>query len=78
MSNRRWQMAGLLLWRGGLLFVIAYGFYHGAWQIVRQLDWPPQITVGAALALAGFALVMLSLILERRQAARAEGSLLDE
>lgn len=78
MNNQRWQMAGLMLWRGGMLFVIAYGFYHGAWRIVRQLQWPPQLTIGAALALSGFGLVMLSLVLERRTAAKLEGNLLDD
>jgi len=78
MTTDLWQMAGLLLWRGGLVFIIAWGFYDGAWRLARQLHWLPQVTLGAALALAGFALVMLSLILERRRAARQEGNLLDD
>lgn len=75
--SQRLQLAGLVLWRGGLVFVAAYAFYWGAWQTVRQLDWPVQWTIGAALALAGFGLVMVSLIIERIHAARAEGNLLD-
>lgn len=75
---KRWQLIGVLLWRGGVAFVAAYAFYRGAWQLVRQLDWPPQLSVGAAIALAGFALVMLSLVLERLRAAREEGDLLDD
>jgi len=78
MTKQRWQMVGLLLWRGGMAFVVAYGFYHGAWRLLRQLAWPPQLTVGAAIALAGFCLVIVSLIAERRKAARAEGNLLDD
>ena len=74
----RWQIIGVVLWRGGLAFVAAYAFYRGAWRLLRQLDWPPQLTVGTAIALAGFALVMLSLILERRAAAKTEGNLLDD
>lgn len=74
----RLQLIGIVLWRGGLLFVAAYAFYEGAWRLVRRLDWPPQITVGASLALAGLGLVMLSLIVERRHAARTEGDLLDD
>lgn len=77
-SNRRWQLIGLVLWRGGLVFVAAYGFYYGAWQFIQQLDWPRTITIGTSIALAGFALLMLSLILERRDAARSEGNLLDD
>lgn len=75
---QRWEIVGIALWRGGLAFTAGYLFYQGAWQIVRRLDWPPQITVGSAIALAGFGLFMLSLIAERRQAARAEGNLLDD
>lgn len=75
---QRWQVAGLVLWRGGLAFTAAYAFYHGAWQMLRRLDWPPQLTIGSAIALAGFGLVLLSLLVERRGAARREGDLLDD
>ena len=71
-------MAGVVLWRGGLAFVVAYAFYLGTWQLIAQLDWPRQITTGLALSLAGLGLVMLSLILERREMARKEGDLLDD
>lgn len=73
-----WQVAGLFLWRGGLAFVAAYAFYTGAWQLLRRLDWPPQLTIGSSIALGGFALLMASLMLERRAAARREGDLLDD
>ena len=71
-------MAGVVLWRGGLAFVAGYAFYLGSWRLIRMLDWPAQVTVGLALALAGFGLVMISLIGERVQAARHEGNLLDD
>lgn len=74
----RWQVAGLVLWRGGLAFAAGYLLYQGAWELLRRLDWPPQITIGSAIALAGFGLFMLSLIAERREAARSEGDLLDD
>lgn len=74
----RLQLAGLLLWRGGLAFVLAWSFYHGAWRMIRQLAWPPQITLGVSVALAGFSLVMLSLILERIEATRREGDRLHD
>jgi hypothetical protein len=76
--NRRWQMVGIMLWRGGLAFLVAYGFYHGAWQLLSRLAWPPQLISGSAIALGGFGLVLLSLILERRRAAGSEGNLLDD
>ncbi|MGK7297237.1 MAG: hypothetical protein ACNS61_15665 [Candidatus Wenzhouxiangella sp. M2_3B_020] len=75
---RRWQIVGIVLWRGGLAFTAGYLFYRGAWQIVHPLDWPPQLAIGSAIALAGFGLFMLSLIVERRKAADAEGDLLDD
>jgi len=78
MNKQRWQLVGLVLWRGGLAFVLAYAFYHGARQLLRQLAWPPQLTVGAAIGAAGLCLVMVSLIVERRRAAREEGKLLDD
>ncbi len=77
-SAGRWQVAGLALWRGGLAFVAAYAFYTGAWQLLRRLDWPPQLTIGGSIALGGFALLMASLVLDRRAAAQREGNLLDD
>lgn len=71
-------MIGVVLWRGGLAFVAGYSFYLGAWQMIASLDWPRQITTGLAVAASGLGLVMLSLILERREAARTEGNLLDD
>lgn len=76
--TQRLQMVGLVLWRGGLAFVLAWGFYHGAWQIIRQLAWPPQVLYGTAIGLAGLALVLLSLIMERIEAARREGDSLHD
>lgn len=76
--SQRWQWVGVVLWRGGVTFVAAYAFYHGAWQVLSQLDWPPQLISGAAIALGGFGLLVLSLILDRRRASRAEGNLLDD
>lgn len=74
----RWRMAGVVMWRGGLVFVAAYTFYLGSWRIIRLFDWPAQITVGLAVAAAGLGLVMVSLILERMRSARTEGNLLDD
>ncbi len=71
-------MVGVVMWRGGLVFAAAYTFYWGAWRLILLLDWPAQITIGLAVALAGLGLVMVSLILERMQAAQTEGNLLDD
>ena len=72
---RRTQLVGLLLWRGGLLFVACYSSYRGMRQLVRWVELPLQLEVGVALALAGLVLVVVSLILERVQDARTEGDL---
>ena len=74
----RWRMAGVLLWRGGLVFVAGHVCYLGAWQLIQRLNWPVQVTAGLALSLTGLALVMVSLVLERLRAARVEGYLLDD
>jgi len=71
-------MVGVVLWRGGLTFVAGYLFYLGSWRLLIVLDWPTQITAGAALALTGLGLIMISLILERIAAAREEGDLLND
>jgi len=74
----RWRIIGVVMWRGGLVFAAAYTFYWGSWQLIRQLEWPLQITLGLAVALTGLGLVMVSLVLERMRAARMEGNLLDD
>ncbi|MEN1728643.1 MAG: hypothetical protein AAGJ52_09390 [Pseudomonadota bacterium] len=76
--SNRWQSAGLVLWRGGLAFTAAYGFYWGAWRTIQQFEWPWELTTGAAIAIAGFGLILVSIILERIEASQAEGNLLDD
>lgn len=73
-----WQITGLILWRGGLVFTAAYAFYWGAWQFIRQFDWPWQLTTGAAITMAGAGLILASVVIERIEASRQEGSLLDD
>ncbi|MHC5064229.1 MAG: hypothetical protein ACYTG5_09665 [Planctomycetota bacterium] len=72
---RKSQMIGLILWRGGLLFVAAALLYEGARWALFFLDIPDQIKVGLGLAIAGAILVVLSFIAERIVDARAEGEL---
>ena len=66
---------GLLLWRGGLLFVGAFVLYETARYLVRFVDLPATLELGFSLLLAGLALVVVSLILERVRDAREEGDL---
>ena len=69
------QATGLVLWRGGVLFVTGWIGFQVARRFLRLVELPFQLEIAGALMLAGAALVMLSLILERVQDARVEGDL---
>ena len=67
---KKLQIIGLLLWRGGILFAIGYGFFgvaNFALNILRMwgIRIPFLLKTGSALVVAGFLLILLSLILER-------------
>ena len=72
---RRTHLIGLALWRGGLLLVGGTLLYEGARRVLWFVDLPAQVEFGVGLGLAGLALVMLSLVLERVRDARREGDL---
>ena len=65
----------MVLWRGELLLAAAWAFYEGATWFLRLVEVPRQIEAGLGLVLAGLALVLVSLVLERIRDARAEGDL---
>lgn len=69
---RRSQLAGLVVWRLGLLIVAAYGFFRTARRILAFIEIPLQLEIGGGLILAGFGLVIVSLILERLRDYRQE------
>ena len=73
---RTLRLAGLVLWRSGLLLVGAYSFFRVARLALRFVELPGELEVGLGLVLAGAALVVVSLIWERVQDQRAEGDLL--
>ena len=75
MGLRPVELLGLALWRGGLLFVAAWSFFRGARHVLRLLELPLQLEVGFGLVVSGLGMLMLSLVLERIQDARAEGDL---
>ncbi len=77
MSKRSLQLTGLLLWRGGTLFVGATVFFEVARRAVRFIDVATQVEIGLGLGLAGLALIVVSLIMERIRDARQEGDLRD-
>jgi len=72
---RRTLVIGLILWRGGLLLAGATLLFEAVRWVLRFIDLPAQIEIGLGCLLAGMALVLLSVILERIQDYRAEGRL---
>ena len=71
------QTVGFVLWRSGLILVSSYSFFRMARLALTYVDLPAQLDVGFGLMLAGAAMVLLSLIVERIQDVRAEGDLLE-
>jgi hypothetical protein len=69
------QIIGLLLWRGGLLLVAGTVVFEVARLLLRLVALPVQLEIGFGLVVAGGALVLISLILERIQDLRIEGNL---
>ena len=74
---RKTHILGLLLWRGGQMLAGGAAAYYGVkyalrWMRVFGLETPRGVEVGVVLLVAGFLLVMLSLILERARDARRE------
>ncbi len=69
------QLAGLLLWRMGLLLAGATALYHGIKLLLRFVDLPIQLEIGVGLVLAGVSAVAVSFIIERIVDARNEGNL---
>ena len=72
---RALRLAGLILWRSGLLLVGGYAFFRGARLALRFVELPLELEVGAGLVLAGLGLVLASLVWERVLDARQEGDL---
>ena len=72
---RRIHIVGLLLWRGGLLLVVAVALFEVARWVLRFVDLPAQLEIGSGLMLAGLVLVFVSLVIERARDYRTEGHL---
>ena len=66
---------GMLMWRGGLLLLGVTAAVEIMRSLLRFVDVPGQVEFGTAFVLAGLALVMVSLIMERVKDARSEGYL---
>lgn len=71
---------GFYLWRGGILFSVAYVSWQGikhAWEFLLLIGVPAQVAAGIGLFLLGLVLLFGSLIVERIVDARAEKGLRD-
>ena len=67
------QLTGYLLWRGGLLLAGITGFFWLVRMAVGIWLLPQAVTTGLALLATGFGLVLVSLVLERREDERSAG-----
>ncbi len=74
-KHKGMQLAGLLLWRFGLLLAGATALYNGIKLLMRFIDLPLQLEIGIGLIIAGVAFVAASFIMERVVDYRAEGDL---
>lgn len=74
-SKRSVQLAGLLLWRFGLLVAGATALYRTTRFFMKFIDLPLQLELGASLVASGFVLVIVSLVMERIVDSRSEGDL---
>lgn len=69
------HLIGLILWRGGILLAAVTTAIESVRLLLRFVDLPVELELGVAFVLAGLALVLLSLVLERLRDSRSEGPL---
>jgi predicted transporter len=69
---RRLHTAGLLLWRGGVLLLTVTAAIELMRSLMRFMEVPGQVEIGAALVSAGLLFVFASLIMERVRDSRSE------
>jgi hypothetical protein len=69
------QVVGAVLWRGGALLVVVAALFESVRWILRLVDVPTEMRVGLGLLVAGFVLVLGSLVVERIQDFRVESDL---
>ncbi len=69
---KKTMVLGALLWRSGAILVVIAGFYESARLFLRFFDIPTQVEVGLGLLIAGFGLVLVSLLAERIRDYKAE------
>lgn len=65
LSKQTTQLAGLLLWRFGLLIAGATGVYRTAKFLLQFIDLPMQLEVGIGLVFSGAVFFMASVLMEQ-------------
>ena len=68
------QLAGFILWRGGLMLVGGWTLYESWGWVLRDLDLPRQLDIGFGLGLTGAGFVLASLLLERIEDIKKENA----
>ena len=74
-SKKSTQLAGLLLWRFGLMLAGATALYRTAKFLMTFVDLPLQLEIGIGFLICGAFLFLLSLVMERVVDMRNEGDL---
>jgi hypothetical protein len=69
------QLAGLILWRAGLLLIAGWSLYESLKRLFALVDFPAQVEVGMGLCMAGATFVIASYILEQLKDYQVEGDL---
>ena len=70
---KKTQVLGLLLWRGGSLFVGASAVYYATHQILLFVDIPATLRIGGSLVLSGVVMILVSMVMENYQESRDGG-----
>ena len=73
--KRSLQLAGLLMWRAGLLLAGGTAIYNTSKLLLRFIDLPLQLEIGIGLVMTGVVFVAFSFVMERLVDSRAEGDL---
>lgn len=74
-TKKSTQMAGLLLWRFGLMLAGATALYRTTKFLMTFVDLPLQLEIGIGFLVCGTFLFAMSLVMERIVDMRSEGEL---
>lgn len=72
LSNQTMQLAGLLLWRFGILLASATAIYRTAKFLLQFIELPIQLEIGLGLLFGGGVFFMASVVMEQLNDGRRE------